>query len=193
MHRICHACFSSKQASTAAAGKRKAQDAGGILKRTNAGGGKKADRNAPRTRLTLAQKMEALPDLDKKATQETVADKFKCGVRTIQSIKQKREAIVWEAALAKGSRKSTRRGDFPEDEEDDDDGNAADGNVGGGAAEPPPSYAELSQYFAPLESYAAASGLDEAGYLLQRARMLMIEAHASKPTRQTDVRAYFDA
>ena len=85
-----------------------------------------------------------------------------------------------------------------QDEEDDDDGNAADGNaadgnVGGGAAEPPPSYAELSQYFAPLESYAAASGLDEAGYLLQRARMFMIEAHASKPTRQTDVRAYFDA
>ena len=76
---------------------------------------------------------------------------------------------------------------------DDDDGNAADGNVGGGAAEPPPSYAELSQYFAPLESYVAASGLDEAGYLLQRARMLMIEAHASKPTRQTDVREYFDA
>ena len=80
-----------------------------------------------------------------------------------------------------------------QDEEDDDDGNAADGNVRGGAAEPPPPYAELSQYFAPLESYAAASGLDETGYLLQRTRMLMIEAHASKPTRQTDVRAYFDA
>ena len=51
MHRICHACLSSKQASTAAAGKRKAQDAGGILKRTNAGEGKKADRTAPRTRF----------------------------------------------------------------------------------------------------------------------------------------------
>ena len=62
-----------------------------------------------------------------------------------------------------------------------------------GAAEPPLSYAELPQYFAPLESYAAASGLDEAGYLLQRARMLMIEAHASKQIRQTDVREYFDA
>ena len=80
-----------------------------------------------------------------------------------------------------------------QDEEDDDDGHAADVNVGGGAAEPPPSYAELSQNFAPLESYAVESGLDEAGYLLQRARMLMLEAHASKPTRQTDVRAYFDA
>ena len=48
------------------------------------------------------------------------------------------------------------------------------------------------KHFAPLESYAAASGLDEAGYLLQRARMWMIEAHASKPARQTDVRVYFD-
>ena len=114
MHRICHACLSSEQASNAAAGKRKAQDAGGILKHTNAGGGKKADRTAPRTRLALAQKMEVLADLDKKATQETVADKFKCGLRTIQSIKEKREAIVREAALAKGSRKSHRRGDFPD-------------------------------------------------------------------------------
>ena len=71
MHRICHACLSSKQASTAAAGKRKAQDAGGILKRANAGEGKKAGRTAPRTRLTLAQKTEVLADLDKKATQES--------------------------------------------------------------------------------------------------------------------------
>ena len=114
MHRIRHACLSSKQASTAAASKRKAQDAGGILKRTNAGGGKMADRTAPRTRLNLAEKMEVLADLDKKATQETVADKFKCGARTIQSIKQKREAIVREAALAKGSRKSNPRRHFAE-------------------------------------------------------------------------------
>ena len=40
-----------------------------------------------------------------------------------------------------------------QDEEDDDDENAKDGNVASGAAEPPLSYAELSQYFAPLESY----------------------------------------
>ena len=43
----------------------------------NAGGGGKVDRTAPRTRLTLAQKMEVLADLDKKVNQETVADTFK--------------------------------------------------------------------------------------------------------------------
>lgn len=75
-----------------------------------------------------------------------------------------------------------------EEEEEDDEG----GNIGGGRAEPPP-YTELSQHFASLENYAAGCGLDEASFLLKRARMLMIEAHASKPSRQTDVRAYFDA
>ena len=115
MHRIYHACLSSQQASTIAEGKRKAQDASGIPKRMKAGGGKKVDRSAPGTRLTLNQKMEVLADLDKKATQETVADKFECGVRTIQSIKhKKREAIEPEAALARGSRKSNRPADFPE-------------------------------------------------------------------------------
>ena len=79
-----------------------------------------------------------------------------------------------------------------EDSSDSEDEEGDDGNTRGGGAEPP-SYAEVSQHFAPLESYAAASGLNEAGYFLQRARMLMIEAHVSKPSRQTDVRAYFDA
>ena len=37
---------------------------------------------------------------------------------------------------------------------------------------------QLSQHFAPLESYAARCGLDEASCLLKRARMLMIEAHS---------------
>ena len=41
-------------------------------------------------------------------------------------------------------------------------------------------------------NYAAASGLNEAGYFLQRARMSMIEAHASRPSRQIDIRAFFD-
>ncbi|CAN0585788.1 unnamed protein product, partial [Laminaria digitata] len=87
INRLCPACYSSKQASTAAAGKRKAEDAGLMPKRTKAGGGKKADRTAKRTRLSLEQKMEVLAALDKKCSQETVADNFKCAVRTVQSIK----------------------------------------------------------------------------------------------------------
>ena len=103
LNRICPACVSSKQASTVAAGKRKAQDAG------------------------------CIPKLTKE-----------------------------------------------------------DGSMGGGVAEPSP-YAELSQHFGPLENYAAGCGLGEASYFLKRARMLMIETHALKPSRQADVRAYFDA
>ena len=65
-------------------------------------------------RLSLEQKMEILATLDKKCSQNTVADKFKCAVRTVQSIKKNRAAIEGDAALAKGSRKSNRSGDFPE-------------------------------------------------------------------------------
>ena len=65
INRLCPARYSSKQASTAAAGKRKAEDAGLMPKRTKAGGGKKADKTAKRTRLSLEQKMEVLAALDK--------------------------------------------------------------------------------------------------------------------------------
>ena len=68
--------------------------------------------------------------------------------------------------------------------EDDDD-------VEGVRTEPT-SYAEVLQHFAALENYAEASGINEAGHLLQRARVLMIAEHASRPSRQTDVRGYFD-
>lgn len=80
-------------------------------------------------------------------------------------------------------------GDESSDSEDEED--EEEGSMGGGHNEPPP-YAELSQHFAPLERYAAGCALNEASYLLKRARMLMIEAHASKPSRQADVREFFD-
>ena len=63
-----------------------------------------------------------------------------------------------------------------EEEDDDDD---EDGGMGGGGAEPLP-YEELSQHFASLGNY-----------LLKRGRMLMIGAHASKPSRQADAREEF--
>ena len=67
MNGICHTCLSSQQADTAAAGKRKAQEVGCIPKHTKAVGGKRADRGAPRTRLSLDQKMEVLSDLRQSA------------------------------------------------------------------------------------------------------------------------------
>ena len=75
MNRICHTCLSSQQPATAATGKRKAQEAGCIPKRTKAVGGKKADRSAPRTRLSLDQKMEVLSDLHQSAqTRASIED-----------------------------------------------------------------------------------------------------------------------
>ena len=65
-----------------------------------------------------------------------------------------------------------------------------DGSTGGGGSEPP-SYAGLSQHFGTLEKYASGCGLAEASYFLKKARMVMIEAHASKPARQADVREFF--
>lgn len=70
-------------------------------------------------------------------------------------------------------------------EEDDSD----DGSPRGGGVESPP-YAELSQHFGALENYASGRGLEQASYFLKRARMVMIEGHASKPSRQADVRAF---
>ena len=57
----------------------------------------------------------------------------------------------------------------------------------------PPSYAGLSQHFGTLEKYASECGLTEASYFLKKARMVMIEAHASKPARQADVREFSQA
>ena len=68
-----------------------------------------------------------------------------------------------------------------------------DRNTEGGGFEPPPSDVQILQHFGPLEKYASKSGLGEAGFFLQKARMLMIEAHASKPARQTDVREFFES
>ena len=58
----------------------------------------------------------------------------------------------------------------------------------GGRAVPPP-YAELSSDFRALESIAEKCGMKEAAHHLQKAMMAMIHAHASKPVRQTDIRA----
>lgn len=73
----------------------------------------------------------------------------------------------------------------PDDEEGGSDGES----TGGGGIEPPP-YSQLSQYFGPLERAAGESGNREAAFLLQKAKMAMIEAHASKPVRQSDMREF---
>ena len=73
---------------------------------------------------------------------------------------------------------------------DGEEDGSDDGSTGGGGSEPP-SYADLSQHFGTLEKYASGCGLTEASYFLKKARMVVIEAHASKPAREADVRELF--
>ena len=58
----------------------------------------------------------------------------------------------------------------------------------GGRAVPPP-YAELSSHFCALESVAEKCGMKKADHHLQKAKMAMIDAHASTPARHADIRA----
>ena len=85
LYRICPTCASKRfagAASKAAAGKRKAREkATSGSKRKKGGAGKKADRTAPRTRLSVEEKMALLAEVDKGISQETVAGRFKCAVR----------------------------------------------------------------------------------------------------------------
>ena len=62
-------------------------------------------------------------------------------------------------------------------------------SMGGGGSEPPP-YADLSQHFGTLENYASGCGLTGASYFVKKARMVRIEAHASKPARQANFRDF---
>ena len=73
---------------------------------------------------------------------------------------------------------------------DEEEDGIDDGCPEGGGADPP-SYAELSQLFGALENYASECGLTGASNLLKKASMVMIEAHASKPVRQSDLRELF--
>ena len=62
----------------------------------------------------------------------------------------------------------------------------------GGRAVPPP-YAELSSHFRALGSVAEKCGMKEATHHLQKAKMAIVHAHASRPARQTDIIRAFAA
>ena len=73
---------------------------------------------------------------------------------------------------------------------DGEEDGSGDKSTRGGSSEPP-SYADFSQHFGALEKYASGCGLTEVSYFLKKVRMVMIEAHASKPARQAGIREYF--
>ena len=57
----------------------------------------------------------------------------------------------------------------------------------------PPPYSDLSELFGPLEDVAQSAGNSEAGYYLCKAKMSFLAAHAAKPTRQADIRAFVES
>ena len=80
-----------------------------------------------------------------------------------------------------------------EDESSDGEEDGSDDESTGGGGSEPSSYANLSQNFGTLEKYASGCGLTEASYFFKKARMVTIEAHASKPACQADVREFLSA
>ena len=122
MHRICHACAaaktSTKGAVTAPAGKRKSTDkegrGTGPWKSAKSGAGK-SDKSTSRARLTLDQKLEILQLLGQGVTHNTIAGRFKCGLRTVSRVQEERKVLEKMAASAasKGGSKTNRSGDFP--------------------------------------------------------------------------------
>jgi len=55
----------------------------------------------------------------------------------------------------------------------------------------PPAFTKLlSALFGPLIEYAESCGICDAGHFLCEAKMVFFAAHAAKPARQLDIRAY---
>ena len=76
--------------------------------------------------------------------------------------------------------------DSTDDEKEDGD----DERTGRRGTVPPP-YAEIPTSFGLLEMAAEEGGNDNVAFHLHKARMAFIQAHASKPVRQADIRASF--
>jgi len=54
----------------------------------------------------------------------------------------------------------------------------------------PPAFEELVGLFGPLEEYAESCGICGAGHFLRKAKLAFFAAHAAKPARQLDIRAF---
>ena len=76
--------------------------------------------------------------------------------------------------------------DFTDDEKEDGDNE----RTGCGGTVPPP-YADISSSCGLLERAPEECGNENGDFHLQKARMAFIEARASKPVRQADIRVFF--
>ena len=113
-----------------------------------------------------------------------IARRFGCGTTAVGSVKQQRETLKAAAATQSrsSSSKSARGGDLLQVE-----------SAGSESVTAPPPYSVLSEFFGPLEDVAESAGNSKAGYYLRKAKMLFLAAHAAKPTRQADIRAFVES
>ncbi|CAB1113692.1 unnamed protein product [Ectocarpus sp. CCAP 1310/34] len=87
---------------------------------------------------------------------------------------------------------------FKEDENISDDDDELDSakdseSAGGGGKKAPPSFAELADFFGPLEQYAESCGIGDAGHFLRKAKMAFLAATFARPARQLDIRVFADS
>ena len=80
---------------------------------------------------------------------------------------------------------------FKEDENISDDDDELDSakdseSAGVGGKKAPPSFAELAEFFGPLEQYAESCGIGDAGHFLRKAKMAFLAAALARPARQLD-------
>lgn len=99
-----------------------------------------------------------------------------------------------EILIEKMNDKFTEESDSESEEEKLDDTGEVE-SAGGGELMAPPPNSDLSGFFGPLlvEQFAQSAGNSEAGYFLRKAKMSFLAAHAAKPTRQSDIRAFVDS
>ena len=181
-NRTCHTCISKRSLSNPAK-RKQGQDflQPGTSKKHKPGafGAKK-----PRKRLDLGEKLQIAELLEQKVPYTEIARRFGCGTTAVGLVKQQRETLKAAAATQSrsSSSKSARREDFLQVV-----------SAGGESVTAPPPYSDLSGVFSPLEDVAQSAGNSEAGYYLRKAKMSFLAAHAAKPTRQADIRAFVES
>jgi hypothetical protein len=111
MHRVCSACV-------AKTGKRKATPAegagAGSSKRPKQAKGRGKTGSVSRARPDNNTKLEILKMIDAKVSYAQIADRFRCSVRFLATVRSDRKKIEATVAAGGGGQKTARKGEFPE-------------------------------------------------------------------------------
>ena len=154
IYTMCASKQPAKAASTAAAGKRKAQDAGLTQEEASP--------------VTSTEIVDLLVNLDiTPGAQVDVSAKQKAQEwATIED----REDVVEEMKSDDAEDLTKALAGIHMEEEESLDGEEDGSTSTGGGGSEPPSYADLSQHFGTLENYASGCGLTGASYFVKKAR-----------------------